>query len=112
MIRERGYNVLTAGKLRHLCDVVELVSTGDGEGGSVSTYQTKLANVPCLFDTNGNSRALEESQVAYVKNGIMYMRFMDLVNTDKIEFDGDMWTIHSITNIDFKDRWLEVSIYA
>lgn len=112
MIREGSYNVLTAGKLRNLCDIYEAESVSDNEGGSIVTYAVKLANVPCLIDNRGNSRALDEASVTYTKIRTIFMRYTELVNTDRIQIDSEQFTIHSITDIDNKSRWLQITCYA
>jgi SPP1 family predicted phage head-tail adaptor len=99
--------------MRDFCNVLQASKVSDGEGGFTLSYTSRYDDVPCLIDNRGNSRELETLAVAYNKSLVVYFRYLDgIVNTDKIEFDGVQYTIHSITNIDQKNRFLEITCYA
>lgn len=105
-------NEICAETMRELFTVQTLTQTTDGEGGytyAVSSSADYWGDISPL----SQSRALMEMSLAFKKAVRIYTRYTTGITVDnKIVFDGETYTIHSVLDIDTKRQYLKIIAYV
>lgn len=105
-------STVDTGKLRDLVDYQTAVQTSDGEGGFTKAWATQkqvYAKIISMRDT----RVLEAAQVIFNAGYVFRVRFdSDIVCHGRFSFDGNVYTIHAVENIDSLDRYMNVLCYT
>jgi len=105
-------NTVDTGKLRDLVDYQTAVQTSDGEGGFTKSWTTKkqvYAKIIPMRDT----RVLEAAQVTFNAGYVFRVRYdSEIVCPGRFVFEGNLYTIHAVENIDSLDRYMNVTCYT
>jgi SPP1 family predicted phage head-tail adaptor len=103
---------IAAEDLKERITFVSYTVASDGEGGTTPT-QDATNTVWGQLTPLSQSRALNEMQLAFNKAVRVYVRYPLAVTTDdKILFDGEYYTIHSILGIDNQHQYLKIIAYV
>jgi SPP1 family predicted phage head-tail adaptor len=103
---------IAAEDLKERITFVSYTVASDGEGGTTPT-QDATNTVWGQLTPLSQSRALNEMQLAFNKAVRVYVRYPLAVTTDdKILFDGEYYTIHSILDIDNQHQYLKIIAYV
>lgn len=103
---------IAAEDLKERITFVSYTVASDGEGGTTPTQDT-TNTVWGQLTPLSQSRALNEMQLAFNKAVRVYVRYPLAVTTDdKILFDGEYYTIHSILDIDNQHQYLKIIAYV
>lgn len=103
---------IAAEDLKERITFVSYTTASDGEGGTTPTQDT-TNTVWGQLTPLSQSRALNEMQLAFNKAVRVYVRYPLAVTTDdKILFDGEYYTIHSILDIDNQHQYLKIIAYV
>lgn len=82
--------------------------TSDGQGG----YTTAFALQEVIwgdFRPAQSNRTLLESELTFYQDAKVYVRYGVTVTNDyQLEIEGNMYTIHSINDVDNQHRFLEI----
>jgi SPP1 family predicted phage head-tail adaptor len=86
--------------------------TADGQGGYITTYALQEV-VFGDFRPENENRALLELQLSFTRSAKVYIRYdVTINNMYKIEAEGEMYTIHSIKDVENQFRFYEILMYA
>lgn len=103
---------ISAEDLKERITVVSYTVASDGEGGTTKT-QSATNTVWGQLTPLSQSRALNEMQLAFNKAVRVYVRYPCAITTDdKILFDSEYYTIHSILDIDNQHQYLKIIAYV
>jgi SPP1 family predicted phage head-tail adaptor len=103
---------IAAEDLKERITFVSYTVASDGEGGTTPTQDT-TTTVWGQLTPLSQSRALNEMQLTFNKAVRVYVRYPLAVTTDdKILFDGEYYTIHSILDIDNQHQYLKIIAYV
>jgi len=103
---------IAAEDLKERITIVSYTVASDGEGGTTQTQST-TNTVWGQLTPLSQSRALNEMQLAFNKAVRVYVRYPCVITTDdKILFDGEYYTIHSILDIDNQHQYLKIIAYV
>ena len=104
-------NYLSAELLHEPIGVLEPTQVSDGEGGYTVTYANNTT-IWGMFIPLGDSRSLIAAQVSYTASATVYVRYpLTIDQTYRLEIAGQQYSIHSITNVENKDEYLEIQIF-
>ena len=111
-ILHRSIYEIDAGEMREIVYLLEPIETADGRGGFDVTYKSPVA-VFALVHPGGNVRELQEANLTYDNIITIYMRYNDsLTEGWKINYRGDIYTLHKSSDVDAKKRFLQISAYT
>ena len=84
----------------------------DGQGGYTTTFALQEV-VFGDFRPENENRALLEAQLSFTRAAKLFIRY-DVTITDnyQIEAEGEMYTIHSIKDVENQFRFYEILMYA
>lgn len=83
----------------------------DGQGGYTTTYALQEL-VWGDFRPQEENRALLEAQLSFTRSAKLFIRYdVTITNTYKIEAEGEMYTIHSIKDVENQFRYYEILMY-
>jgi SPP1 family predicted phage head-tail adaptor len=84
----------------------------DGQGGYTTTF-TLQGVVFGDFRPQEQNRALLEMELSFTRSAKLFIRY-DVTITDgyQIEAEGEMYTIHSIKDVENQFRFYEILMYA
>ena len=86
--------------------------TADGQGGYTTTYALQEV-VFGDFRPMDENRALLEAQLSFTRSAKVFIRYdVTINNMYKIEAEGEMYTIHSIKDVENQFRFYEILMYA
>jgi head-tail adaptor len=86
-------------------------STSDNEGGFTTTFALQ-ETVWGDFRPQAQNRSLLESELSFTRFGRLFIRFgVTITDAYQLEVEGEMYTIHSIKNVDDARRYYEIEIY-
>jgi SPP1 family predicted phage head-tail adaptor len=86
-------------------------STSDNEGGFTTTFALQ-ETVWGDFRPQAQNRSLLESELSFTRFGRLFIRFgVTITDGYQLEVEGEMYTIHSIKNVDDARRYYEIEIY-
>jgi SPP1 family predicted phage head-tail adaptor len=104
-------NYLSAELLHEPIGVLQPTQVSDGEGGYTVTYQN-TATIWGMFIPVGDSRSLIAAQVSYTASATVFVRYpLTIDQAYRLEIGGEQYSIHSITNVENKDEYLEIQIF-
>ena len=82
--------------------------TSDGQGGYTTTYNLQ-ETVWGDFRPAKSTRALLESELTFYQDARVYVRYgLIIADFYQLEIEGQMYTIHSINDVDNQHRFLEI----
>ena len=104
-------NYVDANSMTRLVNVYVPTSVSDGQGGFTTTYDLQ-GTTWGDFRPQEQNRTLLEAQLSFTRMAKMFIRW-DITLTDiyKLEVEGDMYTIHSIKDVDNAHRFFEIIMY-
>lgn len=105
-------NYVDANSMNRLVNVFSPSQVSDGEGGYTTTFVLQEV-VWGDYRPQAQNRALQESQLSFNRFAKMFIRW-DIVINDKyqLEVEDQVWTIHSIKDVDNAHRFWEIEMYA
>ena len=82
--------------------------TSDGQGG-YSTAFVLQETIWGDFRPAQSNRTLLESELTFYQDARVYVRYgVTITNDYQLEIEGNMYTIHSINDVDNQHRFLEI----
>ena len=86
-------------------------TTTDSEGGFTVTY-AEGTTIWGMYFPLGQDRQLLSAEVTFTDSARVYIRYpLTFDNTYKIRIEGLDYTIHSITNIENRKEYYEITIF-
>lgn len=86
-------------------------TTVDGEGGYTVTYALS-STIWGMYVPLGQDRQLLSAEVTFTDSARVYVRYpLTIDNTYKVQINGLDYTIHSITDLNNRHEYLEITIY-
>ena len=86
--------------------------TSDGQGGYTTTFALQEV-VFGDFRPENENRALLEAELSFTRSAKLYIRYDVTINNNyQIEAEGEMYTIHSIKDVENQFRFYEIIMYA
>ena len=86
--------------------------TADGQGGYTTTFALQGV-VFGDFRPMDENRALLEAELSFTRAAKLYIRYDVTINNNyQIEAEGEMYTIHSIKDVENQFRFYEIIMYA
>jgi SPP1 family predicted phage head-tail adaptor len=106
-------NMITAGLLKDTATLLQPIYTSDGRGGTTVAF-VPFGVVWCSAIPSKDSRALEEASIAYNQsiNFTIRVQNVSLTNDWQIQFNGKIYDIHSISDIDNRYQYWEIFAYT
>jgi SPP1 family predicted phage head-tail adaptor len=87
-------------------------STSDGQGGYTTTFALQEV-VFGDFRPMDENRALLEAELSFTRSAKLFIRYDVTINNNyQIEAEGEMYTIHSIKDVEKQLRFYEILMYA
>ena len=110
-IKGNSPKFLSAELLIEPIGVMQPTQVSDGEGGYTVTY----ANVGTIWGHYvplGQDRTLIAAEISYTDSARVYIRYpLTIDNTYQLQINGLNYEIHSITDIENRHEYYEVTIY-
>jgi SPP1 family predicted phage head-tail adaptor len=104
-------NYVDANSMTRLVNVYAPTSVTDGQGGYTTTFALQ-STVWGDFRPQEQNRALQEAQLSFIRMAKLFIRWdITITDTYKLEVEGDMYTIHSIKDVDNAHRFFEIIMY-
>jgi len=104
-------NFLSAEFMNEPIGVLAPTTTVDGEGGYTVTYALG-STIWGMYVPLGQDRQLLSSEVTFTDSGRVYIRYpLTIDNTYKLQINGLDYTIHSITNLNHRKEYYEITIF-
>jgi len=80
----------------------------DGQGGYTTTFALQEV-VWGDFRPAQSTRTLLEAELTFYQDAKVYLRYgLTITNDYQLEIEGNMYTIHSINDVDNQHRFLEI----
>ena len=87
-------------------------STSDGQGGYTTTFALQEV-VFGDFRPENENRALLEAELSFTRLAKLFIIYDVTINNNyQIEAEGEMYTIHSIKDVENQFRFYEILMYA
>jgi SPP1 family predicted phage head-tail adaptor len=84
----------------------------DGQGGYTTTFALQEV-VFGDFRPENENRALLEAELSFTRSAKLFIRYDVTINNNyQIEAEGEMYTIHSIKDVENQFRFYEIIMYA
>jgi len=84
----------------------------DGQGGYTTTFALQEV-VFGDFRPENENRALLEAELSFTRSAKLFIRYDVTINNNyQIEAEGEMYTIHSIKDVENQFRFYEILMYA
>jgi SPP1 family predicted phage head-tail adaptor len=84
----------------------------DGQGGYTTTFALQEV-VFGDFRPMDENRALLEAELSFTRMAKLYIRYDVTINNNyQIQAEGEMYTIHSIKDVENQFRFYEIIMYA
>ncbi len=101
---------LCAGALRHRVALQRAITTPDGMGGQTVVWQQYASMRAFMAIKSGMERTAHDRQEA-VQRIHAYMRYRDdVLERDRILFEGRAYQIRSVKDLEFRRQWLELDL--
>ena len=98
-----------SGKLRNRITIERLTLTPDGIGGNAETWVVNKSLKAYIKPTSG-SETLHSQRLEARLTHKVYIRYVtDIINTDRVVFNGRNFQIRAIINIEERNKWIELS---
>jgi SPP1 family predicted phage head-tail adaptor len=105
-------NYVDANSMTRLVDVYAPTTTSDGQGGYTTTFALQQT-VWGDFRPQEQNRALLEAELSFTRMAKLFIRWdISITDTYQLEVEGEMYTIHSIKDVDNAHRFFEILMYA
>ena len=99
---------LTSGKLRHRINVQRATKTPDGGGGS-SVSWPNVATVRAYVKPISGGERLQALRLESDITTRIFVRYgLDVLPSDRIEYNGRLFVIKAILNLEEANKWLEI----
>lgn len=99
---------MNTGKLRHRATIQQLVSTDDGAGGSIETWQNVATVWAAIEPLRGNERYTAQ-QVQSTLTHKVTIRYREGIKPQmRLTYKGRIFDIESVIDIEERHRWLEL----
>ena len=86
-------------------------STSDGQGGYTTTFALQEV-VFGDFRPENENRALLEMELSFTRSAKLFIRYDVTINNNyQIQAEGEMYTIHSIKDVENQFRFYEILMY-
>lgn len=83
----------------------------DGQGGYTTTFALQEV-VWGDFRPQDQSRALLEAELSFTRSAKLFIRYDVIINDGyQLEVEGEMYTIHSIKDVENQFRFYEILMY-
>jgi len=105
-------NYVDANSMTRLVNVYAPTITPDGQGGYETTFDLQ-GTTWGDFRPQEQNRALLELELSFTRMAKMFIRWdITITDTYKLEVEGDLYTIHSIKDVDNAHRFYEIIMYS
>lgn len=113
-ILRRSIQTIDIGEMRNLVTLKPPTITIGTRGNEILTFpEANWISAYALVHPGGNERSLQESGLTYDNIVTIYIRYnANLKSNWKIAYDGFDYTIHKSSNIDAKNRFIQLLCYA
>lgn len=113
-ILRRSIYTIDIGEMRNLITLKPPTITVGTRGNEVITYPSgNWISAYSLVHPGGNERALQEAGLTYDNIITVYIRYTASLRSNwKINYDGFDYTIHTSSNVDAKNRFVQLLCYA
>ena len=113
-ILRRGIRVIDIGEMRNIITLKPPTITVGERGNETLTFpEADWVQSYALVHPGGNERSLQEANLTYDNIITVYIRYnADLKSNWKLNYDGFDYTIHKSSNVDAKNRFIELLCYA
>jgi SPP1 family predicted phage head-tail adaptor len=110
-IKGNSPKFLSAQFLNEPMVLLEPTTTTDSEGGFTVTY-AESNTIWGMYVPLGQDRQLLSAEVTFTDSARVYIRYpLTFDNTYKIQINGFDYTIHSITDIENRKEYYEITIF-
>lgn len=110
-IKSNTPNFLSAELLIEPIGVMVPTTTVDGEGGYTVTYALG-STIWGMYVPLGQDRQLLSAEVTFTDSARVYVRYpLTIDNTYKLQINGLDYTIHSITDLNNRKEYYEITIF-
>lgn len=101
---------IVPGSLRHTITIERLARTTDNAGGWTDSWATLHTVKAAIKNVSGSERlhSMRLDAEVTMKATIRYLS--DLKEADRVVFRGKRYQIRHIDNVEFRDRWLILSL--
>jgi SPP1 family predicted phage head-tail adaptor len=107
-IGQKKNNNLSSSTMTRRVGVYIPTRTADGQGGYTTSF-TLQETVWGDFRPAQSTRTLLESELTFYQDARVYVRYgLTITNNYQLEIEGNMYTIHSINDVDNAHRFLEI----
>jgi SPP1 family predicted phage head-tail adaptor len=105
-------NYVDANSMTRLVNVYAPTLTTDGQGGYTTTFNLEKT-VWGDYRPQEQNRALLEAELSFTRMAKIFIRFdINITDIYKLEVEGQMYTIHSIKDVDNARRFFEIIMYV
>ena len=113
-ILRRGIYVIDVGEMRNIVTLKPPTITTGTRGNETLTFpEADWIQAYALVHPGGNERSLQEAGLTYDNIITVYIRYnADLKSNWKLNYDGFDYAIHKSSNVDAKNRFIELLCYA
>jgi SPP1 family predicted phage head-tail adaptor len=101
---------MTAAMLRQKVQIQRLNKAGDGAGGWEKSWSSIGWTFAYMRATGGGERFFADRLNMEIRYKATIRYRADLLPSDRILFEGKAYQIRSIIDIEFKKKWLELSL--
>lgn len=104
---------IVAGELRHPVVVMRATSADDGAGGQTLTWST-LSTIFCFVDKKDGQEFVKDGSRIRTFSKMMFVTWFgsDVLETDRLTFDGKWWNIRNIENIKMRNKFIRITAEA
>jgi hypothetical protein len=111
-IGQKKTNDVSASTMTRRIGLYVATRTSDGQGG-YNTAFTLQETIWGDFRPAKSTRALLESELTFYQDAKVYVRYGITITSDyKVSIEGQLYTIHSINDVDNQHRFLEIILAA
>lgn len=100
----------TASMLRHMVALQRVTKTADGAGGWDKSWTT-IATLYAYMRASGGGERFFADRLNMEIRYVAVIRYRENIQaSDRIVFDGKAYQIRSIIDVEFKKKWLELTL--
>mgnify|MGYP003658961065 FL=1 len=97
-----------SGKLRNAITIERLTLSTDGAGGNTQAWATNK-NLKAFIKPMSGGEYLHSQRLEARLSHRIYIRYTtDILNTDRVSYNGRYFQIRAIINIEESNKWLEL----
>lgn len=97
---------ICSGDLRHEVSVQGEIKTDDGAGGDTITWVEKFKIMCGMRQRTAGEKLMQQDLRSHAVVVFSCRYRADILTTDKLVFGSEDYNIHSIDNLEFKNKWL------